>query len=110
MKDVGRREEPEQRSPLGELAADQAAAPLERPIRLRVELVTVEDDELRVDPPTPERLDVRPWNAGGVHGAVDDSQWSRHARSMSSSASWARRRALSASTIARIVWPIVAPG
>ena len=74
VEDVGAGEEPRERRPLRRLLADEAAAPLERPVGLGVERVAVEDDELRVDPAPPQRLDVRPRHAGRVHRAVDDAE------------------------------------
>jgi hypothetical protein len=52
----------------------EAAVALERHVRLGMELVAVEDDELRVDPAPTQRLDVRPRHAGRVHRAVDDAK------------------------------------
>ena len=102
MEDVGGREKPEEGTPLSGLPPDEAAASLERAIGFRVELVPVEDDELRVDSATAKGLDVRPRYARGVDGTVDDTEDLSQGR-LSSSASWTSRRARSASSIARIV-------
>ena len=39
-----------------------------------MEPVALEADELRVDALAPERLNVCPWHAGRVDGAVNDSE------------------------------------
>ena len=77
---------PGERRPLSELTACEAAASLERDVGLRVQPVAVEDHEPGVDSSPAERLDVRPRNARGVHGAVDDAQ--RHG----SHSSWSKKR------------------
>ncbi len=71
---VGAGEQLGERLPLGGLAAEKARAELERAVGLRVQGVSVEHDELRVDPAPSERLDVRPRHPGSVHRAVDDSE------------------------------------
>jgi hypothetical protein len=43
-----------------------------------MKLVALEDDELRVDASSPQRLHVRPRDAGGVDGAVNDAKRPRH--------------------------------
>src|SRR4029077_13106258 len=68
------REQLEQRPPLGRLAAQEAAAPVERPVRLRVKRIALEHDEPGVDAATTERLHVRPRHPGRVDRAVDDAQ------------------------------------
>ncbi len=112
VEDVRLGKQPQKRAPLRRLAAEEAAAALERLVGLGVERVAVEDDELRVDAPPPERPDVRPRDPCGVDGAVDDAERRRAVvqRWIPSAASCSRRRAPSASTIARIVSPIVSPG
>ena len=77
-----------------------------------MERVAVEDDELRVDAAPPERLHVRPRHAGRVDRAVDDAQRRRAASSKVDSVGGELLQAAvaSASTIARIVSPMVSPG
>jgi hypothetical protein len=74
VEEVGRREQLCERLPLRELAPHEAALEVERAIGLGVERVPVEDDELRVDPAPAQGLHVRPRDARGVDGAVDDAQ------------------------------------
>src|SRR5581483_7303424 len=81
VKDVGAREQLRKRTPLLQLTCGEAAAELERPVRLRMEPVAVEDDELRVDAAAAEGLDVRPRDAGRVDRAVDDAEGHRRVRS-----------------------------
>ena len=69
----------------GELLCElhrQRPAPVERPVGLVVQLPALEDDEPRVDPLAPQRLDVLPRDPRDVHGAVRHPQplWKvRHA-------------------------------
>ena len=49
-----------------------AAVPVERPVRLGMQPPALEDDEPRVDPLPPQRLDVLPRDAGDVDGRVRD--------------------------------------
>ena len=80
MEDVGPGEQLGEGAGLDELPADEAVAPVERPVRLGVERVALEDDEPRVDALPPERLHVLPRDAGGVDGAVGDPKpRNRHA-------------------------------
>ena len=74
VEDVGARQQPTEGVPLRQLAAHLAAVAFERPVRLRVHAVALEDDERGVDTAPPQRLDVRPGHAGRVHGAVDDAE------------------------------------
>ena len=74
VEQVGARDQLGERAPLGGLTPDEPAVELERAVGLRVELVAVEDDERRLDPAPPERLDVRPRDARGVDGAMDDAE------------------------------------
>src|SRR6187549_3109224 len=82
MEDIGVREEPGHCACLDQLAADEAVAALERPVRLGVELVALEDDEPCVDALPPQCLHVLPRDAGGVHRAVryseSHSTWSKY--------------------------------
>ena len=73
VEDVRLRREPRERAPLRQLLPDEAAAAPEVDVRLRMQPVAVEDDEPRVDAAPPERLDVRPRDAGSVDGAVRDA-------------------------------------
>src|SRR5437764_42411 len=77
VEDVGAREEPSERAPLHELAAEESAGAVERPVGVGVEAAALEDDEAGVDAATAERLDVRPRHPGDVHGAVGDAQRER---------------------------------
>ena len=81
VEQVGARDQLGERAPLGGLTPDEPAVELERAVGLRVELVAVEDDERRLDPAPPERLDVRPRDARGVDGAMDDAERSLRAHS-----------------------------
>ena len=60
-------------APAARTSGSRALA-VERPVRLGVELVAVEDDELRVDAARAQRLDVRPRHARRVDRAVDDAE------------------------------------
>src|SRR5206468_5667202 len=80
MEDVRARKQPCESRPLRELPADEAATTLERPVGLGVELVAVEDDQLRVDAAPAERLYVRPRDAGRVDGTVDDAHGASRGR------------------------------
>ena len=73
VEDVRLRREPGERAPLRQLPSSETAAAPEVDVGLRVQPVAVEDDEPRVDAASPERLDVRPRDAGGVDGAVRDA-------------------------------------
>ena len=72
VEDVGAREQARERAPLRELLAREAAAPVERPVRLRVPQLAVEDDEPRVDVLAPQREHVLPRDPGEVDRAVRD--------------------------------------
>ena len=61
-------------APLRRLPAGEAAAAVERPVGLGVQAIALEDDEPRVHASPTQRLHVRPRDARGVHGAVDDAQ------------------------------------
>ena len=74
MEDVRLRQQFGEGAPLGRLAARQAAGAVEGDVRLRVQRVALEDDELRVDAAPPQRLGRRPRDAGGVDGTEDDAQ------------------------------------
>ncbi len=78
VEEVGRGEQLRERLPLRELPPDEAALEVERAVGLGVERVPVEDDELRVDPASAQGLYVRPRDARGVDGAVDDAERSVH--------------------------------
>jgi hypothetical protein len=73
VEDVGVAEQPCERPPLRQLLPAEPAVPVERLVRLRMELVTLEDDEPGVDPLPPEREHVLPRDPGGVDGAVRDA-------------------------------------
>ena len=70
VEDVGLGREPREGSPLRQLLPQKTASPREVDVRLRVQPVTVEDDEPRIDTASAERLDIRPRDPGGVHRAV----------------------------------------
>ena len=74
VEDVGAREQARERAPLRELLAREAAAAVERPVRLRVPQLAVEDDEPRVDVLAPQREHVLPRDPGEVDRAVRDPQ------------------------------------
>ena len=74
MEDVGVWQETEERAPLSRLAAEEAAAAVERQVRLGVEHVALENHQPCVDAATPERLHVRPRHAGGIDRAMDDAE------------------------------------
>ena len=74
VEDVGVAEQPRERAPLGQLLPGEPAVPVERLVRLGVELVALEDDEPRVDALAPEREHVLPRDAGGVDRAVGDAE------------------------------------
>ncbi len=77
MEDIRLRQQPDERTPLRELPAQEAALAVERPVRLGVQAIALEDDELRVDAAAAQREDVLPRHAGRVHRAVDDPQHAR---------------------------------
>ena len=56
MEDVGLRQQPREGTPLGRLAAGEAAGAVERDVGLGMQRVALEDDEPRVDAAAPERL------------------------------------------------------
>ena len=66
------REQLRERAPLRRAAAARSRRAGRGPVGLGVELVALEDDELRVDALPPQRLHVLPRHARGVDGAVDD--------------------------------------
>ena len=70
MEDVGLRRQAGEGAPLGQLPPGEATGALQGDVRLRVELVALEDDELRVDALAPQRLDVLPRNTSRVDGTV----------------------------------------
>src|SRR5579862_2584403 len=83
VEDVGPGREPCERAPLRRLPAEQPAAALQVDVRLGMQAVAVEDDELRVDAACAQRLHVRPRDAGRVDGTVNNphgfhSTWSKY--------------------------------
>ena len=74
VEDVRLRQQAGEGSPLGRLAAGEAAGAVERDVGLGVEGVALEHDEPRVDAAAPERLGGRPRHAGRVDRAEDDPQ------------------------------------
>src|SRR5205085_761714 len=70
MEDVRLTGEARERPPLRQLAACEPAAARQVDVGLGMEAVAVEDNEAGVDAASPQRLHVRPRDAGGVDGAV----------------------------------------
>src|SRR5439155_2110655 len=77
VEDVRPRGEPCEGPPLRRLLTEESATALQVDVRLRVEGVAVEDDELRVDAACAQRAYVRPGDAGGVDGGVRDAHNAR---------------------------------
>ena len=73
MEDVGDRRESCEGASLRQLPSEEATGAAEIEVGLRMELVAVEHDELRVDATCSQRLDVRPRDACGVDGTVRDA-------------------------------------
>src|SRR5258708_30021537 len=104
VEDVVAGQQLQERAPLRQLLAREPALPVERDVRLRMERVAVEDEQIGLDAATAQRLRVLPWDPGGVHRAVQDP----HVRSIRFSASCRQRSSRSASSWDAIVSRIVA--
>ncbi len=74
VEDVSARQQPEERRPLNCLPPPEAGRAVERAVRLRMQLLALDDDQLRVDALAPECLHVRPRDPRHVQRGMNDSQ------------------------------------
>src|SRR5829696_5727143 len=82
VEDISLRQEAKEGWPLHRLASPEPRGPVERSVGLRVELLPLDDDELRVDALPAKRQHVRPRNARHVQRGVNypgssHSTWSK---------------------------------